>query len=113
MINSTIWNHKQIISVKKENYRLIEQREWTNADREETLQKNNTASVDQDIFVIFGVLDVKRRISALEKSGTVAWVPRVDEAQANAFTTWKIELPLAVGARQQLTHKAIARTAKQ
>ena len=60
----------------------------------------NTASVDHDLFVVFGVEDVKRRINTLEKSGTVTGVPRLDVAQAMVLTTWQTELPKSVSARQ-------------
>jgi hypothetical protein len=60
----------------------------------------NTASADHDLFVVLGVEDVKRRINTLEKSDIVSGVPRLGVAQAMALTTWKIELPKAVSARQ-------------
>jgi hypothetical protein len=42
----------------------------------------NTASVDHDLFVVYGVVNVKRRINTLEKSDTVTGVPRLGAGDA-------------------------------
>jgi len=94
-------------SVNQEHNRMIDKQKVRTDSREvetrntELNAKNiNTASADHDLFVVFKVEDVKRRINTLEKSGTVTGVPRLGVAQAMVLTTWETELPKSVSASQ-------------
>jgi hypothetical protein len=56
--------HNSLIDKQKER---TDSREVESRNTELNTTNINTASVDRDLFVIFGVEDVKRRINALDK----------------------------------------------